>query len=95
MNLETLVRKILIVTVVGFLTAGFLWACGAPLLAGAPLLLAMALIERFENQRVMQKNYELRLRQQHAENQYYGLNLVEMDVQLAFRDKSKDLRVVN
>lgn len=89
---ETLRDMSIFLGVVPFSIIGLLLLAGAGIFAWPVGFLAFAAGERVCNYRKEQRRFQVQPQQP---QQHQGLDLVEMDVSMKFRDKSCDLRVVN
>lgn len=87
---ETLRDMSIFMGVVPFTLIGILLLAGAGIFAWPVGFLAFTAGERVVRYRKEQRSFQVQPQQQNQ-----GLDLVEMDVSMKFRDKSCDLRVVN
>lgn len=86
---KTLIDMSVFLGLVPFSTIGILLLAGAGIFAWGAGFLAFAVGERVVKYRKEQRGFQVQSQQPSS------LDLVEMDVQMKFRDKSHDLRVVN
>lgn len=87
---RTLIDMSVFLGLVPFSIIGILLLLGAGFFAWPVGFLAFAAGERVVKYRKEQRSFQVPAQQQHD-----SLCLVEMDVQMKFRDRSHDLRIVN
>lgn len=89
---KTLIDMSIFLGLVPFTLIGLLLLAGAGFFAWGVGLLAFSAGERLVKCRKEQRSFQVQPQQPQP---HQGLDLVEMDVSMKFRDRAHDLRVVN